>query len=310
LMPREGGVPVRLTTGSGPDASPSTARDGTIAFSNSRWRNGLLVHTLATGVNRTLLTHSPFLWGPAFSPDGRELAYSQGEVDGSWHVWAVPTEGGTPRRLTSTPQGELYPRYTPDGQFILFQNWNEPRRIWQVPRAGGPPRMLPISQDPGDAYADMSPDGKWVAFVRSEAGAEHIFTAPMSGGPARRIVDEAASVPRWSPDGSLIAFSPDRGYGRGVFVVRPDGTGRRRLTERGGWPIWWPDGTQIVYLLVGADGNQIVEITPLEGGAARRLETLRFNATNHPIAVSPDATLIATSDSVHISDEIWLLRPQ
>ena len=309
LMPRDGGAPVRLTTGPGPDVSPSTARDGAIAFSNSRWHNVLLVHTFATGMSRTLLTHSPYLWGPAFSPDGRELAYTQGEVDGSWHVWVVPTNGDQPpRRLTSTPQGEIYPRYTPDGSSIIYHNWNEPRRIWQVPRRGGPPTLLPISQNPGDAYADISPDGKRVAFVRAESEAEHVYVALMSGGPATRLIDEPASVPRWSPDGRLIAFSPNRGYD-GVFVVRPDGTGRRRVTERGGWPIWWPDSRQIAYRRVGPDGNQVVEIVPLEGGVPRRLETLRFNDTNEPIAISPDATLIATTNAVHVSDEIWLLRP-
>lgn len=309
LMPRDGGAPVRLTTGPGPDVSPSAARDGSIAFSNSRWRNVLLVHTLTTGMSRTLLTHSPYLWGPAFSPDGRELAYTQSEVDGSWHVWVVSTNGEQPpRRLTSTPQGEIYPRYMPDGSSIIYHNWNEPRRIWQVPSGGGPPTLLPILQNPGDAYADISPDGKWVAFVRGESEAEHVYIAPVSGGPARRLINEPASVPRWSPDGRLIAFSPNRGYD-GVFVARPDGTGRRRVTERGGWPIWWPDSRQIAYRRVGSDGNQIVEIVPVEGGAPRRLETLRFNGTNHPIAISPDATLIATANSVHVSDEIWLLRP-
>ncbi len=310
LFPRNSGAPVRLTTGSGPDASPSVARDGTIAFSNSRWRNVLLVHAPVTGATRTLVTHSSYLWGPAFSPNGRELAYSQGEVDGSWHLWVVPTGGGTPRRVTSTPQGEIYPRYTPDGSFIIYHNWNEPRRIWRAPRAGGPPTLLPIVQGADDGYADVSPDGVWVAFRRVEAQAEHLYVAAMAGGAARRLIDGPGSVPRWSPDSRWIAFSSDRGYTSGVFVVRRDGTGQRRVTERGGWPIWWPDGKQIAYRAIGQDGNQIVEVVPFEGGAARRLQGLRFNGTNEPIAVSPDGALIATTDALHVSDEIWLLRPQ
>ena len=85
--------PVRLTTGAGPDEAPTIAADGTIAFVNSRWRNSLEAHDLAGGATRTLAVHAPFLWGPAISPDGREVAFSQGEADGSWHIWSVPVRG-------------------------------------------------------------------------------------------------------------------------------------------------------------------------------------------------------------------------
>jgi Tol biopolymer transport system component/serine/threonine protein kinase len=311
LMPRDGGTPTRVTTGPGPDDTPSIAGDGALVFGSSRWRSVLLTHDLAAGTTRTLLTHSRFLWAPAFSPDGREVAYSQGEIDGSWHVWVTPVSGdGAPRRLTSTDQGEIYPRYTPDGGFVLFHNWNAPASIWRVPRGGGPPALLPMAQKPGDTYADMSPDGRDVAFVRVDADGEHVYLSPVNAGEeARRLVAEPASVPRWSPKGDWIVFARDRGYNGGVFVVRPDGTALRRVSERGGWPIWWPDGQRIAYLALGPDGNQVLEQVPFEGGAPRRLDAVRYTGTNNPVAISPDGNLIATSDGIHVSDEIWLLRP-
>ena len=58
------------------------------------------------------------------------------------------------------------------------------------------------------------------------------------------------------------------------------------------------------------DGTQVVEVVPFEGGAARRLQGLRFSGLNQPIAISPDGDLIATTDGLHVSDEIWLLRPE
>jgi len=309
ITPRNGGAPARLTTGPGPDQSPSMARDGTLAFGSSRWRNVLLTQPIPEGPSRTLVTHSPYLWAPAFSPDGLELAYSQGETDGSWHLWTVRVDGSAePRRLTATEHGEIYPRFTTDGAYILFQNWNEPRRLWRVPRAGGAPELLPIAQEPGDAYADLSPDGRRVAFVRVDNQAEHVYLANIGGGPARRLTTVPGSVPNWSPDGRWIAFARDRSYSGGVLVVRSDGSGLRRLTDRGGWPVWWPDGSQIAYLAVGQDGNQTVEIVSAAGGPSRRLESLRYTDTNYPIAISPDGTLIATSNASHVSDEIWLLQ--
>jgi Tol biopolymer transport system component len=308
LTPRDGDAPIRITTGPGPDETPSIARDGALVFGSSRWRNVLMTHDLSTGTDATLLTHSRFLWAPAFSPDGREIAFSQGEVDGSWHIWIASTGGGPARRLTSGEQGEIYPRFTPDGTHVVFHTWNAPSRIWRVPRSGGPPSPLPVGHDPGDAYADISPDGRSVAFVRTDADGEHVYVAPSAGGNARRLVPALGSVPRWSPDSEWIAFSQDRSYGGGIFVARADGTGLRQISRRGGWPIWWPDGREIAYLTVNADGNQVVEVAPFEGGASRRLEGLQYSGTNYPIAISPDGKTLATTNGSHLSDEIWLLR--
>ena len=199
VTPVAGGAPVRLTTGAGPDASPSVARDGSIVFTNSRWRHVLVVHDLAKATETTLVTHASFVWGPAFSPDGSEIAYSQAEVDGSWHIWVIPAAGGTARRLSSTPQGEIYPRYMPDGSAILFHNWNEPRRIWQMAPSGGPPTQLAWSQGPDDGYADVAPNGSAVAFVRTEGRMGRVFVAPNGGGNPRLLVDSPGAVPRWSP---------------------------------------------------------------------------------------------------------------
>ena len=79
----------QLTTGPGPDALPSVARDGAVAFLNSRNRSVLWLYELATGQTRTILSDAAVFWGPAFSPDGGEIAYARGEPDGSWHLCSV-----------------------------------------------------------------------------------------------------------------------------------------------------------------------------------------------------------------------------
>ena len=304
FLPLAGGDPVRLTTGPGPDESPSVSSAGAVAFVNSRWRNTLDVYDLTTGDVRSLLSHSPFLWSPAVSPDGREIAFSRSEEDGAWHIWTMPAGGGTPRRLTSGDAGEVYPRFTPDGRFITFHTWGAPRRIGRVPAGGGALELLPFEQS---SFADVSPDGRWVAFARADADVERIYVGPLGGGEARMLTASPGAVPRWSPDGSLIAFSANRGYSGGLFLIRPDGTGERRLTNDGGWPVWWPDGRQIGYLTVKADGNQQIRIVTLDG-ASRGLDTVKLAGTNHPFSIFRDGIRLVTSNAVHISDEIWILE--
>ena len=310
LYPRRSGTPVRLTAGPGPDTSPSVAADGTISFVNSRWRNSLDVHSLTGAPPRTLTTHAPFLWGPAFSRDGQEVAFSRAEVDGSWHIWAMPVQGGPPRRLTSGAAGEVYPRFTRDGAGILFHTWGTPRRIGRIGRDGGAPQFLSFGPA-SDAFPDMSPDGRSIAFTRTDREAERVYLAPAGGGEPRLLSPSSGTVPRWSPDGHWVAFAANRGYGGGIFLIRADGTGERRLTEAGGWPVWHPDGRQLSFIAIARSGDQEIHTVRIEGGGPPTLLTnIGFNGVNHPFDISPDGSLIVTSNSTHVSDEIWLMEPR
>lgn len=300
----------QLTTGPGPDSTPSVARDGTIAFLNERTRTVLLLYELATGQSRTILRDTAIFWGPAFSPDGAEVAYARGEPDGSWHLWTVTVAGGDARQLTSGKVPEIYARYAPDGREIFYSTWGpEPLSIGRVARKGGPARALEANATTSDSYADISPEGKWVVFARTENKVSHVYVRLADGtGEARRVVASAGTVPRWSPDGKWIAFSPDRGFGGGAFVVRPDGSGLKRVAERGGWPVWWPGGEKIGLQTVGAEGNTEIVVVTVATGEMKVLPGLQFSGVNYPFDVSRDGKWLVTTNSQHESDEIWLLE--
>ena len=306
VYPLNGGTMIRLTTGPGPDTDPTVTRTGQVAFVNSRWRNVLELHAMDGNGSRTLVSHSPFLWGPAFSSDGTEIAVSRSEVDGSWHIWSVPVSGGTPRRLTATEGGEVYPRYAPDGQSLFFHTWKTPRRIGRVGRQGGRAELLSFG-DGNDAFPDVSPDGRLLLITRTEKDAERLYVAPSSGGAARLLTTTPGALGRWSPDGRSIAFSGNRAYSGGIFVVSPEDGRSRRLTESGGWPVWLPDGRRLAYLVARPDGRQEIRSVSIDGTPVPAFVAIRFRGTNHPFAVSPDGKWAATTNSVYVSDEIWLL---
>jgi TolB protein len=309
LYPLRGGAPVRLTTGPGPDVSPTVATDGTITFVNSRWRNALELHSLRGAPTQTLTSHAPYIWGPSSSPDEKEIAFSRGEVDGSWHIWTVPVGGGTPKRITDTASGEVYSRYGPDSSYVLFHTWASPRRIGRVPRNGGVARMLTYGSG-SDAFPDVSPDGRWIAFTRTEEDAERLYVAPVEGGEPRLLTQSQGAVPRWSADGRTVVFAANRGFSGGIFTIDPDGRHERRLTPSGGWPVWWPDGKQIAYLIIGRRGDQEIHVISLDGSASRQLTSITFAGSNYPFDISRDGNSIVASNGVHVSDEIWSLEPR
>jgi Tol biopolymer transport system component/tRNA A-37 threonylcarbamoyl transferase component Bud32 len=309
LMFADGRPPARLTSGPGPDQSPSISQDGTIAFTNARDRSVLRLYEIESGRVRDVYGHSHFLWAPAVSPDGEEIAVSRAEVDGSWQIWSVSLQTGAARPLTSGPLPNIYPRFTPDGTGVIYQTWSSrPDRIWRVDRTGG--RAVPLTPERGDddAYADISPDGRWLAFARTETDVTRIYVAPVDGGEARRLTASPSTAPRWSPDGQWIAFSRDRTYAGGVFLIRPDGSDERRLTDSGGWPVWWTDGTSVAYLVVRPDGNQEVRVVSATGEPVTSLPDLPFRGTNYPIDVAGGT--IASTNSTHLSSEIWLLSAE
>jgi TolB protein len=162
--------------------------------------------------------------GPVFSPDGKDVAFSRSE-GGSWHIWTVPVAGGTPRRLTSTAAGEVYPRYSADGRFVWFHTWQTPRRIGRVSRDGGALELMTFGGS--DAFPSLSPDGSQIVMTRTDAAAERLYIAPSGGGAGRLLTSTPGAVAQWSPDGQRIVFGGNRGYSGGIFVfdlrVRPRG---------------------------------------------------------------------------------------
>jgi len=102
---------------------------------------------------------------PAFSPDGRRIAFSA-EYDGNTDVYLVPVEGGVPTRLTWHPSADIVQEFTPDGTRVLFTSGravftNRFTQLFTVSVEGGMAEPLPI---PNAAAATYSPDGARIAY--------------------------------------------------------------------------------------------------------------------------------------------------
>ena len=107
---------------------------------------------------------------PQISPDGKTVAYVMTTVDlpgnkSSSSIWLASAQNGKPRALTNTTKKDGHPRWSPNGQRILFEsNRSGKNQLWIINVNGGEASQLTtISSEAGNAL--WSPDGKWIAFV-------------------------------------------------------------------------------------------------------------------------------------------------
>jgi Tol biopolymer transport system component len=137
-----------------------------------------------------------------------------------------------------------------------------------------------ITEAAGEETAPtLSPDGQTVAYAVRVNGSWDIHAQRVGGQNASALIndpDRHEAGPRFSPDGTLIAFHESEGEG-GIFVAGATGESVRRVTDTGFEPSWSPDGKQIAYateeVIDPASRISVSElfVVPLAGGPARRL---------------------------------------
>ena len=141
-------------------------------------------------------------------------------------------------------------------------------------------KQVSIKTDEGTWMdVDVAPDGQTIAFTLLG----DIYTMPISGGTPKRISEGLSwdVQPRFSPDGTRIAFTSDRGGGDNIWVMNADGSDKRQVTKEDfrllNQPTWSPDGRFIaakkhyttersagtgevwIYHVSGGGGVQVVE---------------------------------------------------
>ena len=240
---------------------------------------------------------------PAWSPDGRHIAFSS-RRDDNWDIYLMEADGTNLRRLTNSEFNES-PAWSPDGRRIAFSSFRDGNWDIYVMEGAGETNPGRLSNRPrrltnhsgSDRTAAWSPDGRHIAFTSGRHGREEIYVMEADGTNQRRLTDLSGYTiqPAWSPDGRHIAFSSFGSSGNyWIGVVETDGTNFRRLTdgEEGSdtCPAWSPDGHYIAFSS-RRDSRRRIYVMEADGTNLRRLT----NDDAWDPAWSPDGYRIAFS---------------
>nr|MBA3353806.1 PD40 domain-containing protein [Blastocatellia bacterium] len=203
---------------------------------------------------------------------------------------------------------DIAPVFSPDGQWIAFQNKIESNtEIYRIRPDGKD--LTNLSQNAGrDVYPMFSPDGEQIAFASNRDdnyGGYNLFVMDANGGSQRVIYSDKLGMsvqPAWSPDGREVVFANDKEDGATgnfeIFKVGLDGLQvATRLTFRrraDGHASFSPDGKQIVFSS-NADGNAEIYLMNFDGTGLIRVT--RNPADDTTPRFSPDGRRIIFSSN-------------
>lgn len=178
---------------------------------------------------------------------------------------------------------------------------------WDVEADHGPGSTVKFEVTEGTwINLDVSPDGREIVFDLLG----DLYVLPIEGGDARVLTHGSAFdvQPRFSPDGSRIAFTSDRGGGDNIWIVKRDGTDLRQVSNESfrllNGPAWTPDGQYILarkhFTSTRSLGAGEVWMFHVSGGSGLQLTKRKNDQQDqgNDIAVSPDGRYVYFSEDV------------
>lgn len=214
-------------------------------------------------------------------------------------IWSVPAEGGKATRLTSHPGLELFPKISPDGQWIAFSGeYSGNRQVFVIPSRGGQPRQLTWYNDVGvmpprggydHVTLDWTPDSRSILFRgnRTPFGDREgrYFLVDIDGGLERPLPITEGGIGSFSPDGRQICFAPigrefrtwkryKGGRAADVWTFDLQGLSARRITGFPGTdhqPVW--QGDKIYYV---SDQDLILNLWSHDLSSGKNEQLTRF----------------------------------
>jgi dipeptidyl aminopeptidase/acylaminoacyl peptidase len=296
--------------------SLALAADGrTLVFIQDRDTSDLWLLDLDERVPRRLTTGRDLMpyWEdttPAISPDGTRVAYAD---EGA--VWLAPVTGGPPRRVLEAGS----PVWLDDLRLVVSVERDDTSRLAVVAVDDPWPRRLAVAHAELDSFgeegsASVSPDGSQIAYTfapRADLNRSEIRVVAVETGEVRALSGTASThdhTPRWSPDGSLVAYASEFSGWYELYTVGADGGDAHQVTHEQADVSehrWHSDGKRIVAVR-GRGG--VFDLVLVGAGSGTVTEVVRGGTWGDPHWTA-DGAIVGTYEDQATAPQLRLVRP-
>ncbi len=197
--------------------------------------NGQRTKQLTDNWSHTSVQDSAWARSPAWSPDGKSIAFVSDLRRYDMSIWQVPADGGTARLIFGFVVGSGggdTPTWSPDGKKLAFTGTaGEVTQIYIIDLVTGQWRT--ITNLPDGAYDPAwSPSGDYVAYVAREGRDHNIWIARPDGSGARRVIAGGLNrAPTWSANDDLLTYLRLEGAGFDLFAARVFNSGKLAISQ-------------------------------------------------------------------------------
>jgi len=211
---------------------------------------------------------------PAWSPDGRELAYVSFESQKAV-VYTQEVASGKRRAIANFRGSNSAPAWSPDGQLLALTLSREGGSQLYVMNRNGEGLKRLTNTTAIDTEPAFSPDGRTIYFVSDRGGSPQVYRMPAGGGGAERVTFSGTYniSPAISPDGRTLAYITRQGNNFKLQTMDLGGSGTPQTltdTTDDESPSFAPNGRLVIYA-TRAGGRDVLMTTTLDGKIKARL---------------------------------------
>ena len=186
---------------------------------------------------------------PRISPDGRQLAFVEGELQGN--VWIYDLAANTSTPLTFQWNNN-WPLWTPDSKRLVYaSNREEPWDLFWTSADGSTTEERLLAKESIQQPYSFSPDGKMLVFLQSNPTSQDVWVLTLDGRQERPVLATPATEidAVLSPNGQFLAYASNESGRFEVYVQPfPSLKGRWQISTQGGRePVWARSGRELFY---------------------------------------------------------------